>query len=269
MRFGISVPNFGVYGDAPSLVRLAELAEGSGWDGFFVWDHISIADDLETLDPWALLGAVAVRTGRIAIGPMVTPLPRRRPWVVARQTTTVDDLSRGRLILGVGIGTPPEEEFGRFGEPTDARTRAEMLDEGLDILRGMWSGEPFAHEGTHYTVEETTFAPTPAGRPTIPIWVGATWPNRKPLRRAARFEGVFPFKADMSEWRTHEVDQLVSVITEDRGSLEDYDVVISGSFDEGRKRGSELEEAGATWFISGPGYGDSLADVEAQISSGP
>jgi alkanesulfonate monooxygenase SsuD/methylene tetrahydromethanopterin reductase-like flavin-dependent oxidoreductase (luciferase family) len=269
VRCGISVPNFGVYADPNWIVHLALLAEDSGWDGFFLWDHIAYANGLETADPWTQLAAIAVTTKRIAIGPMVTPLPRRRPWVLARQATTVDHLSGGRLILGVGIGTPPEAEYGRFGEPTDARIRADKLDEGLDIVRGIWSGEPFAHEGTHYTVEETRFAPTPAQTPTIPIWVGATWPNRRPLRRALRFEGVFPFMADMSEWTSEQVEELVSFVVEGGRDPAEFDVVISGPFQRGRERGREYGEAGATWFLSGPGQDHSVSDVEAQIGRGP
>jgi alkanesulfonate monooxygenase SsuD/methylene tetrahydromethanopterin reductase-like flavin-dependent oxidoreductase (luciferase family) len=251
------------------MVHLARLAEDSGWDGFFLWDHISYADGLETSDPWALLGAIAATTEKIAVGPMVTPLPRRRPWVVAREATTIDHLSGGRLILGVGIGTPPDEEFGRFGEPTDARIRADKLDEGLQILHGMWSGRPFAHEGNHYTIDETTFAPTPAQKPTIPIWVGAAWPNRRPMRRALKFEGVFPFKTDMSEWTSGQVEELVSFVAEGGRDPAEFDVVISGSFDQGRERRQEYDEAGATWFLSGPGPDDSLSDVESAIARGP
>lgn len=269
MRHGISVPNFGIYADPNRIVELARLAEASGWDGFFLWDHISYLDGLETADPWIQLAAIAASTKQIAIGPMVTPLPRRRPWVLARQATTVDHLSGGRLILGVGIGTPAEAEYGRFGEPTGARIRADMLDEGLEIVRGMWSGRPFAHEGTHYTVRESTFAPAPAQTPFIPIWVGATWPNRRPLRRALRFEGVFPFKADLTEWAAEEVAELVTFAEENGRDPADFDVVISGSFENGRSKGQEYGEAGATWFLSGPGQEDSPADVESHISSGP
>lgn len=269
MRHGISVPNFGAYADPEPTIEMAVLAEEAGWDGFFVWDHIAPMDRLDTADPWVLLAAIATRTSRMAIGPMVTPLPRRRPWVVARQATTLDHLSRGRLIVGVGLGTPPDEEFGRFGEPTDAQVRADMLDEGLDILRGMWSGQPYAHDGEHYTVRESVFAPTPAERATIPIWVGATWPNQRPMRRALRFEGVFPVKADMSEWTSEQVEELVSFVTESGNDPTELDVVISGSFEGGRERGRQYAEAGATWFLSGPGQDDSLSDVEAQIARGP
>ncbi|MGB5732309.1 MAG: LLM class flavin-dependent oxidoreductase, partial [Acidimicrobiia bacterium] len=196
MKYAFNIPNFGSYADAAAVADLAAVAEQSGWDGFVVWDHIVIADGMPVGDPWVILTAVAMKTERIMIGPMVTPLPRRRPWVVARQTVTLDHLSGGRLVLGVGIGVPPEEEFGTFGEPTSVRERAERLDEALDVITGMWSGEPFSYDGTHYQVKETTFMPRPLQQPRIPIWVAGTWPNKGPFRRAARFEGVYPLADD-------------------------------------------------------------------------
>ena len=269
MQYGTSLPNFGGYADPELVLRLAGLAEAAGWDGFFLWDHIAVADQLETADPWTLLGAIATRTERIRLGTMVTPLPRRRPWVVARQATTIDHLSRGRLTLGVGIGSPPEEEFGRFGEPTDTRVRAEMLEEGLDILRGMWSGERFAHDGDHYMVGPTVFAPTPVQTPTIPIWVGGSWRKEAPLRRAMRFDGLFPVKMDMSEWKVDEIADLVSFIVEERGTVDGFEVVISGSFDRARSQGPAYEQAGATWLLSMPRLGDTPSDIESQIALGP
>jgi len=196
MRFAINVPNFGTYSDARVAAELAREAEDAGWDGFFVWDHILGAREWQVpiADPWVLLAAVAMQTERIRIGPMVTPLPRRRPWKLARETVTLDHLSGGRLILGVGLGFPPDAEFEQFGEESDARVRAGKLDEGLAVLVGLWSGEPFRFEGRHYQVAETVFLPRPVQQPRIPVWVGAVCPNRPPLRRAARWDGVFPIR---------------------------------------------------------------------------
>ncbi|MGZ8610784.1 MAG: LLM class flavin-dependent oxidoreductase [Actinomycetota bacterium] len=167
MRFGISVPNIG---DLPTLLELGTMTEAMGWDGFFLWDHSRFMKEfpVPVFDPWVVLAAVAERTGRIRLGPLVTPLARRRPWKVARETVTLDHLSGGRLILGVGLGYPADAEFELLGEDPDARVRAEKLDEGLEILTRLWSGEPVSFDGRHHHVRDTTFAPAPLQRPRIP-----------------------------------------------------------------------------------------------------
>ena len=177
MRFAINLPNFGEYGDARRLAELARETEAAGWDGFFIWDVFGgdSAAPVPVDDPWIALAAIAATTERIRLGTMVTPLPRRRPWKLARQAASLDHLSGGRLILGVGIGTPPEE-FARFGEEPDPRIRAEMLDEGLEVLTGLWSGEPFSFHGRHYRVEEATLLPRPVQQPRIPS--GSVGPGR-------------------------------------------------------------------------------------------
>ena len=196
MRFGIDVPNVGLGGDPAVLVEMARAAEDAGWDGFFVWDSVYIHDPPEvrrTVDPWVALAAAAVATRRIHLGTMVTPLPRRRPWNVARQCTTLDHLCGGRLILPVALGEPSDGGFARVGEATDLRTRADRLDESLAILRGLWSGEPFAFTGKHYTLDEMVFEPRPV-RGTVPVWVVAAWPRPKSMRRALAWDGMLPFK---------------------------------------------------------------------------
>lgn len=269
MKSAISLPNFGHFADPAVVVELAELAETAGWDGFFIWDHIVVEDGLPIADPWVQLTAVAAATSRIRLGPMVTPIPRRRPWVVARQATSLDHLSQGRLVLGVGIGSPPDPEFATFGEPTDAHHRAEMLDEGLEVITGIWSGAPFGFTGRHYQVAETTFAPVPLQQPRIPIWVGGAWPNRPPLRRAAAYEGFFPVRMDLSDWTSAEVHDLVGRVR-DRGRAADgFDIVIGGSFDAGRSLGQAYAAEGATWFVAGPSMGESLGDLRREIESGP
>lgn len=268
MRFGISVPNFGEYSDPTAVTDLAVAAEGSGWHGFFVWDHIVVSDGTPVADPWVILTAVALSTETIEIGPMVTPVPRRRPWVLARQATTVDHLSDGRLILGVGIGFPPDVEFGTFGEPIDERERADMLDEGLDILEGMWSGDVFSFAGEHFTVEPTRFAPRPAHRPRIPIWVAAGWGSPRPIRRACRYEGVFPVKWDMTDWTPTEVEELRETIVEMRGDADHFEIAIGGSLQAATQRFSDYEAAGATWYLAGPGQTDSIEDLRRTIALG-
>src|SRR5579884_1479444 len=148
MRYGFILPG----GDVQTVVELAAEAEAAGWDGVFYWDGISIPSAGPMFDPWVVLAAFALRTTRVRIGAMLTPVSRRRPWKLARETMTVDHLSNGRLILPVGLGALDDEGFGKVGEATDTKTRAERLDEGLEILTGLWSGEPFSFEGKHYRV---------------------------------------------------------------------------------------------------------------------
>ncbi|MBN1284336.1 MAG: LLM class flavin-dependent oxidoreductase, partial [Anaerolineae bacterium] len=162
--------------------------------GYFMWDHIAMwwaATSYPVVDAWVTLAAVAAVTERIAIGALVTPIPRRRPWKLARETVALDRLSGGRLIFGAGTGggTP---EFDDLGEEADPKVRAAMLDEGLVVLAGLWSGEPFHHDGEFYHVRRAHFTPPPVQKPRIPVWVGGFWPNKAPFRRAARWDGCFP-----------------------------------------------------------------------------
>jgi alkanesulfonate monooxygenase SsuD/methylene tetrahydromethanopterin reductase-like flavin-dependent oxidoreductase (luciferase family) len=194
MRYGIHVHNFGPYADPRRLVELALATEQGGWDGFFVCDHLTAQwqDRPQPIaDPWIALTAIALATERILIGPMVAALPRRRPWQLASETVTLDQLAGGRLVLGVGLGTVDAQNCAPFGEEADLPTRGRMLDEALEVLTGLWGGQPFTHQGEHYRVEAATFLPTPAGRARPPIWVAGHWPHRRPFRRAARWDGVF------------------------------------------------------------------------------
>lgn len=195
MQFAVDIPNIGPFADPHTVAELAYEAEESGWDGFFLWDHIGADWPVPLADPWVLLAAVALRTSRVRLGPMITPLPRRRPWKLAREAVTLDHLSRGRFILGVGIGGGGE--YSCFGEPDDARAHGAMLDEGLAVLQGLWSGEPFSFSGAHYQVEGAHFLPRPV-QAHIPVWVAGVWPNKPPFRRAARWDGLFPLGRGLS-----------------------------------------------------------------------
>lgn len=256
MKFGVNLPNFEDFGDAAVLAKLAQEAEAAGWDGFFIWDHILFDDFWHPMvDPWVALVAIAVATKRIRIGTIVTPVPRRRPWKLVRETVSIDRLSNGRLILGVGIGDPFKWEYGFFGEETDPKIRAQQLDEGLQILEGLWSGEPFSFRGKHYQMEEMRFLPTPVQK-RIPIWVGGYWPNKPPFRRAARWDGVCPGKLDggpltPSDWR-----EIQAYIDVHRTIDTPFDVVGGGvTPDANPDRAAELvreaADAGVTWWIEG------------------
>jgi alkanesulfonate monooxygenase SsuD/methylene tetrahydromethanopterin reductase-like flavin-dependent oxidoreductase (luciferase family) len=222
------------------------------------------------VDPWIALAAVADATSRVRLGPLVTPLPRRRPWQLARETTTLDHLSAGRLILGVGLGNPPEAEFEHFGEDADIHRRARRLDEGLAILDGLWSGEPFSFDGEEYRIGETVFLPRPIQRPRPPVWVAAHWPNRAPLRRAARWDGVFPELAGGGRLSPAELGTALRYLHEQRSSPGPYDVVIAGPL--GDVHGEELEAyeaAGVTWWLEAIMPDVELSEVRRRIARGP
>lgn len=275
MKYAVNLPNFGDFADAATMAELAAAAEHAGWDGFFVWDHIVIADGMPVGDPFVILSAVACATERITIGTLVTPIPRRRPWVLARQAVSLDHLSRGRFVLGVGIGFPPEPEFGTFSEETSSKTRGDMLDEGIDVLLGMWSGEAFSYEGHHYTVTRTRFAPQPIAR--IPIWAAATWPNMRPIRRAARLDGVYPLADRNGEPGLISADGLAEVVhavAAERGSMDGYEVaallVMTGDAEVDRAAAEELATAGVTFAQVGvPPEGESIDGVLEWIATGP
>ena len=195
LQRGLAVPCFAE--DPMELARLGIEAERAGFDGFFLWDHMVFSNTGEgppIVDPWLVLAVVAASTTRMRLGTMITPVPRRRPWQLARETTTLDRLSNGRLILGVGIGSPAYGDFGIFHEPSGERERAELLDEGLDVLAGLWSGEKFSYQGSHFTVDPVRFTPTPVQRPRIPVWVGGVLPAARPIARAGRWDGMVPIR---------------------------------------------------------------------------
>lgn len=254
MRYGLSLPPFEQFADVALLARLARDAEEAGWDGFFLWDHM-LSHNAETpiADPWVALSAAAMTTRRIRLGTLITPVARRRPWKLARETASLDRLSGGRVILGVGLGTPPEWEYAAFGEDADARIRAQKLDEGLAILDGLWRGEPFAFEGQHYHLETMTFLPRPVQTPRIPIWVAGNWPNKPPIRRAARWDGVCPEakegRLSPDDWR-----DILAMIREIRADKGPFDAVHLDSLAwlAPRKAAEHIAayaEAGVTWWI--------------------
>ena len=256
MRYAIDVPNMGPFGDPHLLVDLARDAEQAGWDGFFVWDHLGGREwNLPMVDPWIALAAIAAHTSRIRLGTMVTPLPRRRPWKVARETVTLDHLSGGRLILGVGLGSGRASEWADLGEETDFRRRGAMLDEALAILVGLWSAQPFSFRGEHYTVEHAHFLPGPLQQPHIPVWVAGYWPNKAPFRRGARWDGMFPLFPDAEEdARLSMFSEAVAFLRAQRGeNPAPFDILHRGvTPGDDPARAAELvapyAEAGATWW---------------------
>lgn len=269
MKFGLNLPNFGAFADVETLAELAETAETAGWDGFFLWDHVLTDEDVPFVDPWVALAAIAMSTHRVRIGTLVTPLPRRRPWKVARETVSLDRLSHGRLIFGAGIGGDGWREYSAFGEDPDPRRHGAMLDEALDVLVGLWSGESFSHEGEHYTIRDARFLPTPVQSPRIPVWIAGYWPNKRPFRRAARWDGVFPIGKD-TPLEPGDIRAILEYIGEHRTDGEPNDVAVNGpGAIRDRASHEAYEEAGVTWWIDDePGDGR-VEQLEARIAQGP
>lgn len=257
MKFGVYLPNFGAFGSARMLADLAADAEAAGWDGFFLWDHIARPWVTEFVDPWVALSAVAMTTKRLRIGALITPLPRRRPWKVARETVSLDHLSGGRLVVGVGIGGigGRQVEWQAFGEEMDLRVRGEMLDEALEILAGLWSGRPFTYAGRHYRVEESHFLPIPLQSPRIPVWVAGWWPHLVPFRRAARWDGIFPEFPAANGNVLGQLNSAVAYVRERRAHDAPFDVVYASTTTPGDdpRRAAEIvkpyAEAGVTWWL--------------------
>lgn len=272
MHFGLNMPAFGDFGDARELAELAREAEAAGWDGFFIWDHMIFDPSFHPMvDPWVGLAAVAAATSRMRIGTLVTPLPRRRPWKLARETVSIDRLSNGRLTLGVGIGDPAQWEYGFFGEETDAKVRAQRLDEGLEVLTGLWSGEPFSYSGEHYQLQEMTFLPRAIQQPHIPIWVAGWWPNKPPFRRAARWDGVVPGKVNMDTLTPGDWRDIQAYVKAHRTHDRPFDLVHGGSTT-GTDRAADAAtiapyaDVGITWWIEDVSPWRFGADWEAQWS---
>lgn len=259
MQYGLYLPNFGVFGDVAKLADLAQEAEQVGWDGFFLWDHVvayneDTAVPLSVVDPWVALAAIALKTQKLRIGTTVTPLPRRRPWKLARETVSIDQLSNGRLVLGVGIGLGVQE-WDHLGEEAELRLRGQMLDEGLDILTGLWSGKPFSYTGQQYQIKEVQFLPAPVQQPRIPIWVGGFWPNKAPFRRMARWDGMFPlfnvYGPDRIPLFKESVDYVQSLRSEASKPFDIIRMGITPGVDDGEAKAiiQSAKDMGATWWL--------------------
>lgn len=261
-------------GDARDVADLAHVAEQAGWDAIFVWDPVW------GIDPWVSLAAAAMRTERIRLGTMLTPVSRRRPWKLASETATLDRLSNGRVILAVGLGAP-DTGFAEFGEETDRKTRAELLDEGLDIVTGLWRGQPFNYDGKHYQIRETTFSPPPppVQQPRIPIWVVGAWPSARSMQRVARYDGLLPYKLHDPPATTSltpdDLRAMHAFIEQRRTETTPFDIVMEGrtpgdDADRARAIVQPWAEAGATWWLEAMWTEpNSLDDQRTRIEQGP
>lgn len=272
MKYGFVLP----YGDARAAANLAREAEDAGWDGFFVWEPVW------GLDAWVCLTAAAMTTQRIRLGTVLSPLSRMRPWKLAGETATLDNLSDGRVILSVGLGAV-DTGFAEFGEETDRKKRAELLDEGLDILTGLWKGQPFEYHGKHYQIRPSKFYPPapPIQQPRIPIWVVGAWPSERSMRRVCRFDGLLPNVMDangkvrMSPATPEEIRQMKAYIETHRAETSPFDIVIEGETegDDPTAAAAKVRpyaEAGATWWLEALwGAGNEPAKVLSRIRQAP
>ncbi|HWC77182.1 MAG TPA: LLM class flavin-dependent oxidoreductase [Blastocatellia bacterium] len=282
MRYGFLIPGV----DLKEFGGLAALAEASGWDGVFVADGLSLehgGKPIPWFDPWIALAAMAVATERVKLGTVVTPVPRRRPWKLAREIETLDHLSGGRMILSVGLGAAEDDGgFCKVGEAMELKVRAELLDEGLEIMNGLWKGKPVTFKGKHYQVDGLAMQPRPVQKPRVPIWVVGVWPKEKSMRRAVRWDGVHPQPygvgmADFAEYAkkryAEDIRAIKEYVAKHHRKPESFDIIAQG-FSSGKNLKKAiatvkpLEEAGATWYIENLWSGD-LKAIRARIEQGP
>lgn len=279
MRHGLEISCGGAALAVSTLLELGELAERSGWDGVFLEDYLIhyAGDDPPTFDPWLVLAAVAARTDRVFLGTTVTALPRRRPAKLAREVLTLDHLSGGRARVAVGVGDPGDRGLAAFGEQTDLKTRAAMLDEGLDLLAGLLGGGRVDHRGTHYRADGVTMRPPPVQSPRVPLWVGGSIQAKAVLHRAARADGIVPYKlTDTDHWADltpDEVHDLAAALPATGAGGQPFDVAIGGRrrrADERAERAylTDLAAAGATWWLEYVPAGEP-EQMRAAVARGP
>lgn len=284
MRYSINIPNFGDFADPRTVAAVATAAEEAGWDALLVWDHVVHDKRLRRGqpfgDPWVLLAAAGMTTSRLRLGTLVTPVPRRRPEQLARQVATLDVLTGGRVIFGAGLGGPIEDEFGSFGDTTDPVQLAERLDEGLELLRRYWSGATVNHDGQHFQVRDVDLLPATVQQPRPPVWIAGWWPNRRPMRRAAAWDGAAPlFDSARHGYApsSDELGALVAYVRSCRGPRADepFEIVVGGATEASNAADvvGPLRDAGATWWDERLRQDrdefDKLAPVLRRIEAGP
>lgn len=269
MKFGFVMPS----GNVHEAIQFAEAAEEAGWDGFFVWEPVW------GNDPWVTLAAIAMRTQRLRLGTLITPLSRRRPWKVAGETVTLDHLSHGRVILSVGLGAP-DTGFANFGEVTDRKVRAELLDESIDILTGLWQGQPFNYQGQHYHITETTFfsPPPPVQQPRIPIWVVGAWPRPKSMQRVLKCDGVLPTMVGADGRHQpptpDQIREMKAYVDANRQLDSPFDIIKEGETPLKQKKEwaamlRPWADAGVTWWIESMWHTPNLDKILARVQQGP
>ena len=270
MKFGFVLPR----GDARTAADFAQEAEAAGWDGFFVWEP------MYGIDAWVALTAAAMRTERIRLGTLLSPVSRMRPWKLASEAATLDNLSGGRVIISVGLGAL-DTGFAQFGEVTDRKARAERLDEGLDIMIALWKGDPFDYEGKHYQLNNAKPhipPPPPVQQPRIPIWVVGAWPRMKSMRRAIRWDGLLPARMDdkgqFVELTHDDLRAITAHIDANRTQTKPFDIIMEGVTpgDDPAAASEKVRgwaQAGATWWVESMWETPEPEPVLARLKQGP
>lgn len=246
MKYGFVIPG----GDVPDIVEVAVEIERAGWDAVFV------AEGVYGTDAWVALGAMAARTSKIMLGTLLTPVSRRRPWKLASETATLDRLSQGRAVLSVGLGAI-DTGFAQVGEETDRKVRAQLMDEGLEVMGNLWAGKPFKYSGEHYNVDwDNSWSYTPFERASVPVWAVAILGKQKTIDRAMRWDGILPAKVENGKYipfTPDDIRALAQHVAEHRTRQTPFDIVLEGvtPFDiqEARDKVAPFREAGATWWI--------------------
>jgi alkanesulfonate monooxygenase SsuD/methylene tetrahydromethanopterin reductase-like flavin-dependent oxidoreductase (luciferase family) len=272
-KFGLFFPPFGELADPGRVADLAATAEAAGWSGIFLWDHMLATPGVAVGDAWIAMAAVALATREVRFGAMVTPLARRRPWVLARQAVALDRLSGGRLVIGAGLGDDGWKEFSSFGEATEPRERALLLDDSLEVLQRLLAGADVAFDGKRLTVHATPFLPLPVQDP-VPVWTGFRWPNRAPLARAARVQGCFPiFPGDPA---MPDAADLIAVRAElgRLGAPGGSDLAVRCALRllapaDRAAAVATAQDSGVTWLLEGFGTRQPAAEIEAIAAGGP
>jgi alkanesulfonate monooxygenase SsuD/methylene tetrahydromethanopterin reductase-like flavin-dependent oxidoreductase (luciferase family) len=277
MKYGIVIQE----GDIRATCDLAAEAEEAGWDCVFIADAIAAAGagfpPFPWYDPWVVMTAIAMKTERIRIATLIAAVPRRRPWKMAREVETLDHISNGRMTLGVGLGAAEfDGGFCKVGEPMDLKTRAQLLDEGLEIMAGLWTGKPFSFKGEHYHVDEMTMLPATVQTPRVPIWVVGVWPKEKSMRRALRWDGIIPqrYKAGPSDVPDPDFIRNIRAYVDEHHPQPDQFDIIAGGTTPARSKKRAIEkvrpfiEAGATWWAESDWSGNAKK-ISARIRQGP
>jgi len=275
VSYAVGLPNVGEFGDPRVLAELGVAAEEHGWDGVFVWDHLLYHDPgWPVANPTVALAAIAARTSRVRLGPLMTALPRRRVQVVAREIASLDVLAGGRMVFGAGLGSM-DAEYAAFGEAASLRERAARLDESLAVLAALWSGRQVRFHGRHVLADGVRMLPVSVQARRVPVWCAGRWPVTAGFRRAARWDGVMPTHAAYGLGATMlpaTLAAILGVVASERGGLAGFDVALEGRTTPAGGAGvvAAYARVGLTWWVEAMGWWrGGVAEARSRIAAGP